>query len=115
MLPKQTDLLRKEGYFWIEDHSPNLDSYVEDPSRQDTKDMTSGEQENELNSGSASGALNIATQGRKENPSGFQGCRQYLEDYNTGHAAAWVVKKHRQHRQVSQRAMMFIEAVLNPS
>ncbi|EDR04366.1 uncharacterized protein LACBIDRAFT_330618 [Laccaria bicolor S238N-H82] len=32
----------------------------------------------------------------------------------TGHAAAWAVKKQKQHRQVSQRAMMSIEAVLNP-
>jgi hypothetical protein len=33
----------------------------------------------------------------------------------TGHAAAWAVKKQKQHRQVSQRAMMSIEAVLNTS
>lgn len=31
----------------------------------------------------------------------------------TGDAAAWAVRKQRQHRQVSQRAMMSIEAVLN--
>ena len=31
----------------------------------------------------------------------------------TGSAAAWAVKKQRQHRQVSQRAMMSIDAVLN--
>jgi len=33
----------------------------------------------------------------------------------TGHAATWAVKKQKQHRQVSQRAMMSIEAVLNTS
>jgi hypothetical protein len=32
----------------------------------------------------------------------------------TGSAAAWAVKKQKQHRQVSQQAMMSIEAVLNP-
>ena len=31
----------------------------------------------------------------------------------TGKAAAWAVQKQRQHRQVSERAMMSIEAVLN--
>jgi len=31
----------------------------------------------------------------------------------TGYAAAWAVKKQKQHRQVSQRAMMSVEAVLN--
>ena len=31
----------------------------------------------------------------------------------TGKAAAWAVRKHRQHRQVSECAMMSIEAVLN--
>lgn len=31
----------------------------------------------------------------------------------TGQAAAWAVQKQRQHRQVSQTAMMSIEAVLN--
>ena len=33
----------------------------------------------------------------------------------TGHAAAWAVLKQRQHRQVSERAMISIDAVLNPS
>jgi hypothetical protein len=32
----------------------------------------------------------------------------------TGSAAAWAVKKQKQHRQVLQQAMMSIEAVLNP-
>ena len=31
----------------------------------------------------------------------------------TGKAAKWAVRKQRQHRQVSQRAMMAIDAVLN--
>jgi hypothetical protein len=31
----------------------------------------------------------------------------------TGKAAEWAVRKQRQHRQVSQRAMMAIEAVLS--
>jgi hypothetical protein len=31
----------------------------------------------------------------------------------TGKAAAWAVKKQKQHRQVSQRAMMAIESILN--
>lgn len=31
----------------------------------------------------------------------------------TGKAAAWAVRKQKQHRQVSARAMMSIEAVLN--
>jgi hypothetical protein len=33
----------------------------------------------------------------------------------TGKAAAWAVRKQKQHRQVSQAAMMSIDAVLNPS
>ena len=33
----------------------------------------------------------------------------------TGYAAAWAVRKQRQHRQVSQRAMMSIDAVLTTS
>jgi hypothetical protein len=32
----------------------------------------------------------------------------------TGRAAAWAVRKQKQHRQVSQRAMLAIDAVLNP-
>ena len=31
----------------------------------------------------------------------------------TGQAAEWAVRKQKQHRQVSQSAMMAIEAVLN--
>jgi hypothetical protein len=33
----------------------------------------------------------------------------------TGNAAAWAVRKQKQHRQVSSRAMMMIDAVLNPN
>ena len=33
----------------------------------------------------------------------------------TGNAAAWAVRKQKQHRQVSNTAMMSIDAVLNPS
>jgi len=33
----------------------------------------------------------------------------------TGHAAAWAVKKQKQHRQMLQWAMMSILGVLNPS
>jgi hypothetical protein len=32
----------------------------------------------------------------------------------TGKAAEWAVRKQKQHRSVSQRAMMAIDAVLNP-
>ena len=32
----------------------------------------------------------------------------------TGRAAAWAVRKQKQHRQVSQQAMLAIDAVLNP-
>ncbi|KAF8231020.1 hypothetical protein L208DRAFT_1279210 [Tricholoma matsutake] len=33
----------------------------------------------------------------------------------TGNAAAWAVRKQKQHHQVSNMAMMSIDAVLNPS
>ena len=33
----------------------------------------------------------------------------------TGKAAEWAVQKQKQHRQVSQRAMMAIDAILNPA
>ena len=33
----------------------------------------------------------------------------------TGNAAAWAVRKQKQHQQVSGRAMMMIDTVLNPA
>ena len=43
---------------------------------------------------------------------------QFMSAYRkglTGNAAAWAVRKQKQHRQVSNTAMMSIDAVLNPS
>jgi hypothetical protein len=43
---------------------------------------------------------------------------QFMSAYQkglTGNAAAWAVRKQKQHRQVSNMVMMSIDAVLNPS